>query len=429
MQYQPQRPRQSLLARLMRVQMPLWIVIPLVLLMLISGLMAGSFATRQSGASCPLAQATCNQFSTFWQAWGILEQRYVDPKALNDSNMVDGAIQGMVDSIGDTGHTRYLPPDVAEAEREALRGSFEGIGAYINVEEGQPIIVAPIEGSPAEKAGLRPNDLILKINGEDVHGITVDELRNRVRGPRGTQVQLTIQHSDSTTPIDVTITRAEINVPSVSWRMLPNNTAHIRLIQFSANAGADIKTALQDARSQGATSVVLDLRNNPGGLVQQLIEVASQFLPQGTTVLIEQDRDGKQKKHATLAGGAAGDMKVVVLVNTNSASSAEILAAALSEAGRAKVLGEPTFGTATVLSSVKLDNGGELRVGTSEWLTPNGKQVRGVGITPDELVEMPVGAVPLSPAEASTLDVQGLQDSKDAQLIRALQELGTLPVK
>ena len=429
MQSQPRQPQQSVLARLMRVQMPFWIVLPLVLLMLISGIMVGAVTTRQRGASCPLAQATCTQFNTFWQAWNILEQRYVDPKALKDSSMVDGAIQGMVASIGDTGHTRYLPPDVAEAEREALQGSFEGIGAYINVQEGQPIIVAPIEGSPAERAGLRPNDLILKVNGQDVHGITVDELRNRVRGPRGTQVQLTIQHSDSNSPIDVTITRDEINVPSVTWRMLPNNTAYIRLIQFSANAGDDMKQALQTARSQGATSIVLDLRNNPGGLVQQLIEVASQFLPKGTTVLIEQDRDGKQEKHTTIAGGAAGDLKMVVLVNNNSASSAEILAAALSEAGRAKVFGEPTFGTATVLSTVKLDNGGELRVGTSEWLTPKGKQVRGVGITPDVLVEMPVGAVPLTPAEASTLDVQGLRDSKDAQLIRALEELGTLPAK
>lgn len=429
MQSQPRQAQQSLITRLMHVRMPFWIVLPLVLLMLISGIMVGAMVTRQREASCPLAQATCTQFTTFWQAWTILEQRYVDPKALKDSSMVDGAIQGMVASIGDTGHTRYLPPDVAKAEREALQGSFEGIGAYINVQEGQPIIVAPIEGSPAERAGLRPNDLILKVNGEDVHGITVDELRNRVRGPRGTQVQLTIQHSDSNSPIDVTITRDEINVPSVTWRMLPNNTAYIRLIQFSANAGDDMKQALQTARSQGATGIVLDLRNNPGGLVQQLIEVASQFLPKGTTVLIEQDRDGKQEKHTTIAGGAAGDLKMVVLVNNNSASSAEILAAALSEAGRAKVFGEPTFGTATVLSTVKLDNGGELRVGTSEWLTPKGKQVRGVGITPDELVEMPVGAVPLTPAEASTLDVQGLHNSKDAQLIRALEELGTLPAK
>src|SRR5262249_53477005 len=163
----------------------------------------------------------------------------------------------------------------------------------------------PIEGSPAEQAGLRPNDLILKINGEDVHGISVSELRNRVRGPKGTRVTLTIQHAGDTQPQDVTITRANINMPSVSWRMLQNKVALLHLNQFAERAGDEVKQALTDAKAQGAVSIVLDLRNNPGGYVNELIGVASQFLPADTTVLLEQDRSGSRTPYKTAAGGVA----------------------------------------------------------------------------------------------------------------------------
>ena len=170
---------------------------------------------------------------------------------------------------------------------------------------------------------------------------------------------------------------------------------------------------------------MLDLRNNPGGLVNQLIAVASEFMPKGTTILIEQGRDGKEVPYTTQEGGTALDIPMTVLVNQNSASSAEILAISLSEGGRAQVIGEPTFGTATVLRTFRLDNGGELRVGTTQWLTPKGDLVRGKGITPDQIVELPIGKVPLSPSEAATLDSAGLQASGDTQLLRAIEVLKT----
>jgi carboxyl-terminal processing protease len=413
------------LSSLLRLQIPIWLVVPLLGLTLVVGVGGGYIGSRwfETPYPCPQPAAVCADFQNFWKTWDLVNQHFVDPKVIEPNKMIDGAIEGMLDSLGDRGHTRYLSPDAARAEREALDGKFEGIGAYIDVRDDQPLIVQPIEGSPAERAGLRPGDLILKVNGEDVHGITVDELRSRVRGPKGTSVTLTIQHVDAQTPIDVNVVREEINIPSVSWRMLPDRIALVHLNQFAARSADEMKQALSDAQSQGATAVVLDLRNNPGGLVNELVGVASQFLPEDTTVLLEQDRSGDRSPYKTRAGGVATSIPLVVLVNNNSASSAEILAGALKDTGRAKVIGEPTFGTATVLRTYDLDGGAQVRIGTTQWLTPKGEVVRGKGIQPDELVDLPPGAVPLSPADAARLDSQALLQSKDTQLVRALQEI------
>jgi carboxyl-terminal processing protease len=410
---------------MLRLQLPIWLVAPLLGLVFVVGIGGGYLGSRwvDSSYPCPESAAVCENFQNFWRTWDLVNEHFVDPQALQSDKMIDGAIEGMLDSLGDRGHTRYLSPDAARAERQSLDGKFEGIGAYIDVRDEQPMIVQPIEGSPAERAGLRAGDLILKVNGEDVRGITVDELRARVRGPKGTSVTLTIQHTDAQTPIDVNVTRDEINVPSVSWRMLPDQIALLHLNQFASRSTDEIKQALSDAQAQGATAVVLDLRNNPGGLVNELVGVASQFLPEDTTVLLEQDRSGDRLPRKTNGGGVATGIPLVVLVNNNSASSAEILAGALQDAGRAKVIGEPTFGTATVLRTYDLNGGAQVRIGTTQWLTPKGEVVRGVGIQPDELVNLPPDAAPLSPADAAQLDSQALLQSKDTQLVRALQAI------
>jgi carboxyl-terminal processing protease len=412
-------------ANFLRLQLPVWLVMPLLGFMLVAGLGVGYLGASwlQNPYPCPQSTQTCAEFQNFWKTWSLVDEHFVDPNAIQPDKMIDGAIEGMLDSLGDRGHTRYLSPEAASAERESLDGRFEGIGAYIDVRDDQPLIVQPIEGSPAERAGLRAGDLILKVNGEDVHGVSVEELRAKVRGPKGTDVLLTIQHEGETTPLDINVTRDEINIPSVSWRMLPEHVALLHLNQFASRSADEVKQALTDAQAQGATSIVLDLRNNPGGLVQELVGVASQFLPEGTTVLIEQDRAGERNPYKTKAGGIATSIPLVVLVNNNSASSAEILAGALKDAGRARVIGEPTFGTATVLRSYDLNGGAQVRIGTTQWLTPKGEVVRGKGIQPDELVTLPQGVAPLSPAEAAQLDAQALRASDDTQLVRALQEL------
>ncbi|MBK9943746.1 MAG: S41 family peptidase [Kouleothrix sp.] len=416
------------LSSMLRIQLPIWLVAPMLALMLVIGLGAGYVGGTwlNRSTSCPEAPEICTSFENFWKSWNLARDEYVDPQAAVPQKMIDGAIEGMLDSLGDNGHTRYLPPEQARAEREELSGKFEGIGAYIDVKDGQALIVQPMEGSPAEQAGLRANDIILKVDGQEMRGVDVAELRSKVRGPKGTTVTLTVQHVGEVAPVDITITRAEIETPSVTWRMLPNHIAMIHLNQFAERAGDEIKQALTDARAQGATALVLDLRNNPGGYVNELVSVASQFLPADTAVLLEQDRSGKQVPYKTSAGGVATDLPLVVLVNTNSASSAEILAGALKDAGRARLVGEPTFGTATVLRTFNLNDGAQVRIGTTQWLTPKGQVVRGQGIQPDELVSLAPNAAPLTPANAARLDAQALLASDDVQLVRALEVLKAL---
>jgi carboxyl-terminal processing protease len=418
----------AFLARAVRIQLPLWLVAPMLALTLAVGLGGGYFGSVwfRAPSPCPESPDVCTEFENFWKSWDLAREEYVDPNAVVPSKMIDGAIEGMLDTLGDNGHTRYLPPEQARAEREELSGQFEGIGAYIDVRDGQPIIVQPIEGSPAEQAGLRPNDLILKVDGQDVRGVTVAELRNKVRGPKDTSVTLTIQHADSSQSQDVTIKRAQINVPSVTWRMLPNKVALVHLTQFAERSSDEMKAALTQAKEQGATSIALDLRNNPGGYVTELVGVASQFLPANSTVLIEQDRDGKQTPYKTTAGGVATNLPLVVLINENSASSAEILAGALKDAGRARLIGEPTFGTATVLRTFNLNDGAQVRIGTTQWLTPNGQVVRGRGIEPDERVALAPDVAPLTPSRAAELDQKALRNSDDKQLVRALEVLANL---
>lgn len=411
----------NLFARLLRFALPIWLVVPLLALALVVGLGGGYVTALQLTEPCPLSREECQELGNFWRTWRLARSEYVDPAAADPETMTDGAIAGLVDSLGDTNHSRYLSPREARIERESLAAEFTGIGAYIDVRDGQPVIVQPMEGTPAERAGLRPNDLILAVNGEDVRGVTVAELQSKVRGPAGTDVVLTIERSGET-PFDVTITRASIQVPSVTWRMLPGNVAHIRLGQFASRAGDEMERALREAQDQGAVAVVLDLRNNGGGLVVELLQVAGQFLPQDTTVLIEEDRNGNRIPRRTEDAGIAQTIPVVVLVNGNSASAAEILAAALKESGRAPVFGQPTFGTATVLRLFPLENGAELRLGTTQWLTPNGEVVRGKGIQPTEVVPMAFDIAPLTPAQSVQLSRDELLTNTDVQLARAYQE-------
>jgi carboxyl-terminal processing protease len=409
------------IARAMRVNIPIWLVAPMVALALAGGFGGGYLSALRLTAPCPLDAESCAALANFWRAWDIAEDNFVDPEALDAATMTDGAIAGMLDSLGDEGHTRYLTAEEAEAERESLSGRFEGIGAYIDVENDQPVIVRPIEGSPAERAGLRPGDKIMRVDGEDVRGLTVEELRNKVRGPRGTGVTLTIVHEGDASPVEVSIVREEIALRSVSWRMLPDQVALVNVNRFAQRTGEEFRQALTELEGQGARAIVLDLRNNPGGLVSELVGVAGQLLPPESTVLLEQDRDGMQRPYQTAQDSKPTALPLVVLVNENSASAAEILAGALKENGRARVIGVPTFGTATVLRPFDLPGGAQLRIGTSQWLTPQGEEVRGVGIQPDELVALPAGTAPLTPREAAELSAQALRASEDAQLVRALE--------
>ncbi|NNJ11724.1 S41 family peptidase [Chloroflexales bacterium ZM16-3] len=408
---------------IVRVRLPLWLVAPLLGITLFIGIVGG-LATGYvflRPASCPDSPEVCQEFAAFWDTWKIARNNFVDPQAIDSQKMIDGAINGMLDTLGDQGHTRYLSAEEATSWDESLRGSFEGIGAYIDVRDGQTIIVSPIEGSPAEQAGLKPGDAILAVDDKSTEGWSVQELATNVRGPAGTEVILRIRHAGEETPLDVPITRARVVVPSVSWRMLPDQVALVRLSSFDQNAGDQMKQALEDAQGQGAQAVILDLRNNPGGLLDEAVSVASQFLPEGSTVLLEANRSGDRNPTKTKGGGVALDIPLIVLINKNSASSSEILSGALQDAKRATLVGEPTYGTGTVLTPYRIDGGGRLLLGTQQWLTPDGRLIRGQGITPDEAVDLPPDVAPLSPAEAGTLSLAQLSSGADVQLARAIE--------
>ncbi len=367
--------------------------------------------------------STPGNFDVFWQAWNLVQQNYVDQSAVDPTQMTYGAISGMLKALGDEGHTRFLTPQELKDEQQSLSGQLEGIGAEITTRNGIPTIVAPIQGSPAQKAGIRAGDQIMKVDGKDVTSMTLDEIVNLVRGPAGTNVTLTVIHPDQSTPTDITIERAKITVPSVTWAMIPGTTyAHILVSQFASNATAQLVSAIDNAKQAGATAIVLDLRNDPGGLLDEAVGVTSQFVKQGDVLLV-QDAQGNKKPVTVRGGGKATDIPMVTLINEGTASSAEIVAGALQDHQRSQLIGTTTFGTGTVLSTYHLSDGSAILLGTEEWLTPNGRQIWHNGIEPDIKVELPSGATPLTPEQESDMSAEQLQQSKDDQLLRAIQFL------
>jgi carboxyl-terminal processing protease len=404
---------------------PLWLVVLLLSLTLVLGTGAGYVRGSAQYAECPESTEVCEQFSNFWRVWNIAEERFVDPSAIEPDQMVVGAINGMLDTLDDQGHTRYTTAEQYQRERESQRGEYEGIGAYINEEGGLPFIVAPIEGSPAEAAGVQAGDFITKVNGESTQGMTVDEVVRRVRGEPGTSVTLELRRAGQEAPIEVTITRAAINVPAVTWTMLPDNVAHIKLSQFSEKAAPEMEEALAAAKAAGAEKLVLDLRNNPGGLLDQAIAVTSMFLPPDQPVLRVRDRDNNEEVYKSNQPNPETELPMIVLINTGSASSSEIFAGALQDYDRATIVGLQTLGLGTVVTPIRLPDGSAVYLGTAEWLTPKERPLRNKGVTPDITVELPTGASVITPSEARDMTEEEILQSDDTQLLRALEELSS----
>lgn len=396
----------------------------LVLLLLAVVFAAGAAVDRAGllpGATANEPQGVKSTFSIFWEAWDLVQQHFVDRAAVDPKGMTYGAIEGMLDSLGDVGHTRFLSPEDLRKEQEALAGRLEGIGAELVVRNGHPTVLAPLAGSPAQAAGLRPGDAIVRVDGKDVADLSLEQVVNLVRGPSGTSVTLTVLHPGETVLTDITITRARVTVPNVSWnRLSGTNIAHVLISEFGERATSDLVAALNAATSGGARALILDLRNDPGGLRDEAIGVASQFLREGN-VLLEQDSQGRRTPLPVKPGGVALDVPLAVLINEGTASAAEIVAGSLQDHQRAPLVGTDTFGTGTVLGTYGLSDGSAVLLGTAEWLTPNGRQIWHHGITPDVPVELPAGAFPLIPEAGLTLEQ--VQASQDTQLLRAIQEL------
>jgi carboxyl-terminal processing protease len=381
----------------------------------------GAYAYGRSQSPAALGEQDRESLALFAQALDTVRNDYVDQESLDPKKQTYGAIEGMLDTLGDDGHTRFLTPEEREQNREGLSGNYEGIGIEIENRDDKVVVVAPMEGTPADRAGIEPGDVVVAVNGEKVGDDGLSEVVDEIRGPEGTDVKVTIVRDGDERVFD--LERTEIETPVASWVLVPgSDVAHVRLSSFSDDSAQKLKQALEEARAAGARRYILDVRNNPGGRLDQAVEMAEGFLQPGSVVYIRQDASGEREEVRVEGGSEPTDAPVVVLVNEGTASSSEILAGALRDNDRATVIGETTFGTGTVLSEFTLRDGSAILLGVAEWLTPDGDFIRETGIVPDEKVSLAEDAEPLTPGEARDLSREEILES-DAQLERAFQRL------
>ena len=324
-------------------------------------------------------------FAPFWQAWDIVHQEYVT-QPVDDTKLMQGAIGGMLNSLNDP-FSSYMDPADYQLSTTTLSGQFEGIGAMLEPAGNYLRIVSPFPGSPAEKAGLQPGDVIVQVDGQDVGSLGETQTIMRVRGPAGTTVHLSILRGNSQTPLEFDIVRAKITVPSVESKMLDGNIAYVKLNDFGESTPAEMQTALTTLMAQKPAGLVLDLRGNPGGYVTTAIAVASQFIPNGV-IMRERFSNGSEQTEQATPGGLALNVPLVVLVDKGSASASEIVAGAIQDRLRGKVLGATSYGKGSEQHVELLQgNNGAVRITTAHWLTPNGRTIQGKGITPDMVVD------------------------------------------
>jgi carboxyl-terminal processing protease len=325
-------------------------------------------------------------FKPFWEAWDIVHEQYVD-QPVDDLKLMQGAIRGMLDSLGDI-HTGYMTPTEYEQATMPLDGTYTGIGAWVDTSGQFLTIISPMDGSPAEAAGLRSGDQIIAVDGVDVTDIDPSIVLQSVLGPEGTTVELTIQREEPAETFVVSIVRARITIPSIESRMLDENIAYVYLATFGENSSEDLVDALTTLLAQNPRGLILDLRDNSGGYVDTAIEIVSQFIPSGT-VMVEKLGTGEEIPFEAIPGGIATEIPLVVLVNGGSASASEITAGAIQDYERGLIVGTTTYGKGSVQNWIPLTNDqGAVKVTVARWLTPKGRLIHEVGLTPDYVVEI-----------------------------------------
>jgi len=378
-----------------KISLPLTIIICLVL-----GFGGGILYTNKNTSTVPPIQQLVNQdvgkiqnvdFSLFWKVWNDLSTKYVDKSKLDTQKMVYGAIGGMVDAVGDP-YTVFFEPVQAKQFAQEISGTFGGVGMEIGVKNDVLTVIAPLPNTPAAKAGISASDKILKINGDSTQGLSAEEAVSIIRGKVGTKVTITISGSDDK-PRDITLTRETIKVPTVVWKMINSNNkniAYIQAYQFNENINSQFKKAVDEIEKSNpkADGIVLDLRNNPGGLLDSAINLAGYFVAKGQPVVSEVFGDGTINKFTSDGNAILAKYSVVVLVNGGSASASEILAGALHDNLHLKLIGEKTFGKGVVQELVNLDDGASLKVTVARWFTPAGTNISEKGIEPDIKVEL-----------------------------------------
>ena len=381
--------------------------VPLVVLLFTA---AGFFAGRYllpAGVTTPIF-ANINEngdrqlvFDTFWDAWDELHEKYIGD--LNEEELYYGAVKGMVGAAGDA-YTAFANPDETDQFEDALQGSFSGVGIEMGMRNGLITVIAPLSGSPAEKAGVREGDVLVAINGEAItQEMNLDDAVSKIRGPRGTQVTLTVIHAGAGETQDVTITREQIHVDSVKVENLAENIAHVTITNFNSDTATQFASILRRLKADQVAGIILDVRNNPGGFLQSAVDISSNFLDPGQVVVTEKGKE----THQYVAKGEpiAKGIPLVILVNGGSASSSEILSGALQDHLSAPLIGQKTFGKGSVQEFIKLDDGSSLRVTVAKWFTPKDRNIDEEGILP-------------------TIEVkQDYETDADEQLDQALVEL------
>lgn len=351
-------------------------------------------------------------FGLFWKVWDLLKEKYVDHDNLDAHKLLYGAINGMLAASGDP-YTTFFDPEETKSFDEEIAGSFDGIGAEMGMKENILTIIAPLEGMPAEKAGLLPGDKILKINDESTDSLSLDIAVSKIRGKKGTDVTLTIYREGESETRDVTITRDVINVKSIRTEDKQNGIRLIRISRFGEDTGQEFRLALKEVLAGKPKGIVLDMRNNPGGLLDMAVDIAGEFLPKRSVVVIEEDAERKRKELLADGGNTLGAVPIVILINSGSASASEILAGALRDNRKdVQIVGETSFGKGSVQELIPVNSATKVKITVAHWLTPSGKQIDKVGIAPDIEVK---------------LTASDLEKKRDPQMDKALELLRTVP--
>jgi carboxyl-terminal processing protease len=330
------------------------------------------------------------EFDRVAEVWELLQREHINREQLDAEEVSEGAIRGMLQALDDP-YASFLDSEQFEVESQDFQGFFEGIGAQVGMRDGKLTIIAPIPDTPAERAGIRPGDVILEINKESTANITLLEAVSKIRGEKGTDVELLVLHLDEPEPETIIVERGVIPLNSVRFSMLDNGIGHLKIVNFTDTTNQEVEEALEEFKRSNGDGMVLDLRNNPGGLLRSVVDVASQFLDEGL-VLYEIDAQGNRTDWKVKPDGKGQDIPLVVLINEFSASASEVLSGALIDHDRATVIGTKSFGKGSVNTLRQLSDGSGVYFSIARWHTPDGTLIEGEGITPDVVVEAPPDA-------------------------------------
>lgn len=372
-----------------REQRGTWFLGPILLLVLLVGVLIGKGWEHTSHAT-----ETYEELKTFSEVLTQIQKHYVED--VQGKDLVLGAIRGMLATLDP--HSAYMTADMYKEIQVETKGEFGGVGIQIGIKDNRLAVIAPIEGTPAQRAGIKAGDYIVKVNDDPTKDLTLMEAVQKMRGPRGTKVSLTVHREGAADPIVFELVRDIIKIESVKSRVIESNVGYVRMTQFQEATGKDLAKALGALREQKVQSLILDLRNNPGGLLTAAVEVTEQFVTTGKLIVSIKGRDGRKDEYVSRAKAQPDEYPMIILVNEGSASASEIVAGALQDWGRAVIVGTTTFGKGSVQTILPLADGSGLRLTTAKYYTPKGRSIQSTGITPDIVVKaQPPGVVAQAP--------------------------------